>query len=431
MTRSSGMKPKYLQLLLVCIIVVSVFGAGVVALGDPEYVGYVVDDETGEPVPDAKVTVFYRRFYRRYSSRWYSSGGTTTDGEGRFQLDMAQDRGYLIFVSHETDGETDYVPYGVYHNPTGGTETETIRLWRSATLSREGKDFFIETSAIPEITIRVLEPNGQDTMDYGGVNLYYGSGESTVSTYLDRPSGEAYVPAGRGFVIRVTAHVEKGSQQFTETVFINDYVEGGLSEGERVSADLRDRILPKSFDNIYNKTARLTSLILDKEGQGFFLAVERQKLGRAESLTSAALTRMESGGSEEAFTSLREAYVILTDLENSVTSMLGDAERSVFILIVFIALTSQVIATLLHEDTLKKTAIGGVVFIILLAALYSLHPGAQITAPLDIILMGAYSLAFVSLAGNMVPYILQRGPRRQTRASSTWWYPSSAYPRGA
>ena len=404
------MSPKYWQLVLLFIILVSVIGASVVVLGDPEYVGYVVDDETGEPVTDAKVAVFYRRFYRRYSSRWYSSSGTVTDDEGRFELEMTQDRGYLFFVSHETGGEPDYVPYGVYHNPNGGTEMETIRLWKSATVMLEGKDFFIETSAVPEITIRVLEPNGQDTMDYGEVNLYYGSGSGTVSASLDRPSGEVYVPAGLSFVIRVTSHVEKGSEQFTETVFIDDFVDGGLSEGEQVSADLRDRILPQSFDNIYNKTAVLTSLILDKESQGFFLAVERQKLGKAESLTSAAQTRLESGGSEEAFTSLREAYVILTDLEISVTSMIGDAERSVFILIVFIALTSQVVATLLHEDSLKKTAISGVVFLILLAALYSLHPGAQITTPLDIIRMGAYSLVFVSLAGVLVPYILQRGP---------------------
>ncbi len=410
MTRSQGMKHKHLRLLLLGIIVASVLYGSASALGDPEYVGYVVDDETGEPVPDAKITVYYRRFYRRYSSRWYSSGGTVTDGEGRFQLDMTTDRGYLIFVSHETDGETDYIPYGVYHNPSGGTATETIRLWRSAPVSLDGQDFFIETSAIPEITIRVLEPNGQDTMDYGGVNLYYGSGESSVSTYLDEPIGEAYVPAGRGFVIRVTAHVEKGGIQYTETIFIDDYADSGLSEGEAVTVDLRDRILPQSFDTIYNKTAVLTGLILDKEGQGFFLAVERQKLGRAESLTSAAQSRMESGGSDEAFTSLREAYVILADLESSVNSMLGDAERSVFILIVFIALTSQVVATLLQDDPLKKTVISAVVFVILLAALYSLHPGTQITEPLDIIRMGAYSLVFVSIAGVAVPMILQRGP---------------------
>ena len=405
-----GMKQRFLRVLLLSIIFVSLFCTIVYTLGAPEYVGYVVDDETGEPIHDAKVTVYYRRFYRRYSSRWYITSGTTTDDDGMFQLDMAQDRGYLIFVSHETDGEIDYVPYGVYHNPGGEPEEETIRLWRSATVRLEGQDFFIETSAIPEITIRVLEPNEQDPIDYGGVNLYYGSGSSTVSTYLDKPSGEAYVPAGQGFAIRVTAHVEKGGDQFTETILIDEHVKGGLSEGELISVDLRDRILPQSFDKIYNKTADLTDLILDKEEQGFFLAVERQKLGRAESLTSIAKTRMDSSGFEEAFTSLREAYVILTDLENSVTSILGDAERSVFILIVFIALTSQVVATLLHDDTVKKAVVGGVVFIVLLAALYSLHPGAQITEPLDIMRMGAYSLVFVSLAGVMIPSILQRGP---------------------
>lgn len=411
MARIQEMKHKYWLMLLLSIVFVSLFGTVVYSLGDPEYLGYVVDDETGEPVPDAKVTVYYRRFYSRYSSRWYSISGTVTDHEGRFQLDMAQDRGYLIFVSHETDGEYDYVPYGVYHNPNGEPKEDTIRLWRSATVRLEGQDFFIETSAIPEVTIRVLEPNEKDQIDYGGFNLYYGSGISTVSTYLNKPSGETYVPAGQDFVIRVTAYVEKGNDKLTETILIDDYVEGGLSQGELMSVDLRDRILPQSFDKIYNKTTGLTNLILDKEEQGFFLAVERQKLGRAESLTLAAQSRMDSGGFDEAFTSLREAYIILTDLENSVTSMLGDAEKSVFILIVFIALTSQVVATLLHENALKKTAISVFVFIVLLAVLYSLHPGAQVTEPFDIMRMGVYSLVFVSLTGVIVPKILQKGSK--------------------
>jgi ABC-type lipoprotein release transport system permease subunit len=404
------MKHKYWLFVLLSIIFISQFGASAYVFGDPEYVGYVVDDVSGEPIPDAKVTVYYRRFYRRYSSRWYITSGTTTDEDGRFQLDMAQDRGYLFFVSHETEGEIDYVPYGVYHTIGVGPEEETIRLWRSATVSLEGQDFFIETSAIPDITIRVLEPNEQDPIDYGEINLYYGSGGSTVSTYLNKPSGEVYVPAGRGFVIRVNAHVEKGGDQLSETIFIDEYIERGLLEGELTSVDLQDRILPQSFNKIFNKTAGLTGLILDKEEQGFFLAVERQKLGSAESLTSTAQSRMDSGGFEEAFTSLREAYVILTDLENAVTSMVGDAERSVFILVVFIALTSQVVATLLNDDPVKKTAIGWVVFIVLLAVLYGLHPGAQIIKPFDIIRMGAYSLVSVSLAGVAIPRILQRGP---------------------
>lgn len=411
MTRLIEIRHKFWLLLLLSIILVSQLTSIVNSASDPEYVGYVVDDETGEPIPDAKVTVYYRRYYRRYSSRWYSISGTATDDNGRFQLDMTQDRGYLIFVSHETDGEIDYVPYGIYHNPNGEPEEQTIRLWRSATVRLEGQDFFIETSAIPQMTIRVLEPNEQDPIDYGGVNLYYGSGSSTVSTYLDKPSGEVYVPAGRGFVIRVTAHVEKGIDQFTETILIKDYATGGLSENELTSVDLRDRILPQSFERINNKMAGLTRLILDKEEQGFFLAVERQKLGRAESLISVAQTRLGSGGFEEAFTSLREAYVVLSDLESSVTSMLGDAERSVFILIVFIALTSQVVASLLYEDMLRKNLVGLFVFIVLFVALYSLHPGVQIAEPFEIMRMGVYSLVSVSIAGVIVPIILQRGSK--------------------
>lgn len=404
-----GLKHSFMRLFLVSLVLVALVWSLTCAVADPEFVGYVVDDETGEPIPDAKVTVFNRRYYRRYTSRWYSSAGTTTDEEGRFQLEMVQDRGYLFFVYHEADSEIDYVPYGIYHNPSGGTSEETIRLCKSATLILDGRDFFVQTSAIPDITIRVLEPDELDPIEYGEVNLYYGSGSSTVSGYLGKPSGEVYVPADRGFVVKVIANVEGSEGQITETIQLEDFAQHGLSVGGVTSVDLRTKVLPQSFDTITNKTAVLTDLILEKEEQGFFLAVDRQKLGRAESLTSAAQSHLESGRYDAAFTSLREGYVILSDLENSITSMLGDAERSVFVLVAFIAITSQVIAHLLYEDSSRKLITGGVSFFALLGALYYLHPGAQITETSEILWVSAVTLTTVSLASVIVPMLMKRG----------------------
>ncbi len=70
----SGDEPQVPEVTVTGLIVASVLYVSASALGDPGYVGYVIDDETGEPVPDAKITVYYRR----YSSRWYSSGGITS-----------------------------------------------------------------------------------------------------------------------------------------------------------------------------------------------------------------------------------------------------------------------------------------------------------------------------------------------------------------
>ena len=89
------------------------------AASEPDYIGVILDDETGEPIPDAEITVFYRRFYRRYSSRWYTSKTTSSDIEGKFELNLNEEYGYLFLITHETDGDYDYVPYGVSHTPIG------------------------------------------------------------------------------------------------------------------------------------------------------------------------------------------------------------------------------------------------------------------------------------------------------------------------
>lgn len=401
---NTGTRSVYLTLLLgLLILAQGVQQAN--AASDPDYIGVIVDDESGEPIPDADITVFYRRFYRRYSSRWYTSKTTSSDIDGRFELDLNDEYGYLFLITHETGGEHDYVPYGVSHTPTGAQTQEEIMLWRAEKVMLVGRDFFIETTAIPDITVRVLDPPSLSPIKYGYIGLYYGTGAFTLSSYLDLPMDTIFVPQDRDYMVKVSALSEINGEQLTETMLLEEEA----IDQATMQVNLRSLVVQRNIVKLQNITETIEETIIDKEGKGFFLSVERQKLGKAENLIASSSNMIESGVTEEAFTMLREAYVILSDLDNSISSLYMSATRSVFILIVFIGLTSQVLATLLFEEDSKKIITGALVFTILLGVLYWLHPGAQITAREDLLKMGGYTLIGVSGLGLFVPRVIQHG----------------------
>jgi len=70
-----------------------------------ELTGVVIDEATGEPIPDAKLTILYRRYSRYWYRRWSSFGSTTTDSQGRYSLRLDTESNYLILVSHIIEGE--------------------------------------------------------------------------------------------------------------------------------------------------------------------------------------------------------------------------------------------------------------------------------------------------------------------------------------
>ncbi len=400
---------KIIILMLFSVILVSLSLETCYAANEPDYVGFVVDDATDEPISDVDVTVYYRRIYRRYYSRWYKGVGTSTDHTGRFELDLAEDNTYLILLTHGEYGDLNYVPFGKYINPLSATEADEIRLWRAQQVVLDGSDFFVETTAIPEITYRAIDVSETSPLSYGSLGVYFGTQTGSLTDYLDLPSDIVYMPSGIEHKLRVTAVSEYLDDTLVETIILDD-------ESYSEVVDLSSIVLPRNIEVIQNKTETTGRIIEDKENQGFYLAVERQKLGRAKTLFTSSMTQIEVGQVEEAFTSLREAYVILTDLENSVSGMHDSATRSVSILIVFIGLTSQVVAGLFFDDAAKRTVSGTIVFAILLGTLYVLHPGTQITEQNELIRIGAVTIVSVSALGWIGPKIISNG-NRQTSPS--------------
>lgn len=399
-------QPRVRQVIVSLVLLVFLAQVVTVFAVDPDYVGYAYDDETGEPISGAKVDVYYRRHRRWYSSRWYPATVTETDMDGRFELNFDEGYSYRIVLSHQSLDDHDYVPYVQDVEPSGSQINQEFKLWRSEKVSLVGRDFFIETTAIPELQVRVQDTETGSSFNYGSLGLLYGDEENTLSYFLELPAGTVYVPQDKRYSIGVDAFVEIDGVEVTETLQLDAIEFQGLEE-----VSLRTMALPLNLEKTLNITHSTRTLIEEKENEGFYLSVQRQKISRTETLTASAGKQIESGNYDDAFNKLRESYILLSDLNRSVASLEESATRSVFILVMFIGVSAQVMAALLYETRTGKLAVGSVVFVALLLVLFWLHPGAQITDTTELARMGAVTWVSVTVLTLAIPFLLQRGKK--------------------
>jgi len=399
--------PKHLSLVLITLIIATQFIPHAHA-ARTTLTGTITDTQ-GNPIQNAEITVLTRRYIRHWSRSWNSYTSTTTNTNGEYSLNLETDSNYLILVSHTQNDEYDYVPYGWFISPTDEAYTENITLWTTSIIKFDGLAYFIETTAIPDTTFKVLEPNSTEIIRYGDMGLSYGTTSSTITLQLGIPSNKVYVPSNQNFKIQLQSYASSRGETVHREITIQDYIEETLEPGETVTIDLRSLILPESIETIQTQTAEVDSIIVEKEEQGFFLAVERHQLGDVQQTIDTATSLLSQGNFEEAFTKSREAFVLLSDLENGLNNLLSDASRSVYILLGFICATSIVVASLLYENSLHKALFSTGFYTLLLIIFYYLHPGAQITDKIELVKISVISLLVVNTAAWILPKLMNRG----------------------
>ncbi|MBN2336680.1 FtsX-like permease family protein [Candidatus Bathyarchaeota archaeon] len=370
--------------------------------------GTVTERLSGEPIQGARVELSTRRYWRRYSSQWDRQHTLTTDASGGFTASLEEGTQYRVIVYHKDGGAVDYVPYGSYITPSEGEDTLDVRLWAAAEIEVKGLAYFIETTSIPSTTFRLVNVSSGESVKSGGIALSYGSYTESFSGLIGIPGDTVIAPSGTPLRLQVISNVNTRSQSISRGLEVDEFL-GGLAEGEHVEVDLRRHVLPESIGKMVNRTEGLGALLIEKEEDGFFLAIERQRLSRVSGLVSEAETLMEMGEYEASFTSLREAYVELTDVLNGVNGLVGDAAASTYLLILFTAVAGFIVSSLLYESTLLKAIGSAVVNALLLLALAALHPGAALVSQRAFATAAVASYAAVNAAAYLAPGLLSSG----------------------
>ncbi|MBD3206283.1 hypothetical protein GF319_08060, partial [Candidatus Bathyarchaeota archaeon] len=265
-----------------------------------------MDFETGEPLEGALVEVYSQRYWRRYSSRWEPFKRITADSEGAFSVKIESGENYRVIVS-QINGESTYVPYGKYIR-TDFDESLVIRLTRAASIKIRGRAYFIETSSIPSNTYKVLNASSETILKSGDLSLTYGSQAESFTELVKIQGNTVLVPVNTEILVEVISNVKIGEKTSQRTMILDDFRDG-LEPGQYVDVDLRSKVLPESLLSVKNESDTLRRVINEKEEEGFYLAVERQRLGELDRLIQEAETLHEIESYESSFTKLREAYI--------------------------------------------------------------------------------------------------------------------------
>ncbi len=391
---------------LIAVLAVSLYAT--VTVSSAEYVdvvGRVTEEGTGAPVEGAMVEIYRLGRWRRYTSGWESVHSQATDSTGGFTARLEANVQHRVIVYHEEGGRFDYVPYGDHLNLDAGEASLDVELRRCARVEVKGLAYFVETTSIPSTSMRVLDYGTGETILSGGMSLTYGTLGESFTSYLGLPGDVVLVPSGIPFKLYVRSTVGSSRQAITRELEVDAFA-AGLDAGEEAEIDLRGVVLPESIEYVADGVSSLEALLLEKESEGFYLAVERQRLSRVAGLVAEAEALMETGSYGDSFTSLREAYIVLTDVRGAVEGMVGDAARSTYTLILFIAVTSLVVSSLVYESVVMKAVCSSAAYVVLLYALTRLHPGVALIAWGDFVAVAAACIVAVNATAVLAPGLL-------------------------
>ena len=345
-----------------------------------EYVtveGTIRDHSTGIPIPDAKILVFWSSYYWRWDKLYYVEAYSN----GSFVLKLRAGSTYIIYAYHD-DPQTpgfDYVPsMRRIETPFSGESNITFELWDGASIFLDGEALFIETTEPAQSSYSILDPNSGKVIQLGEYALNYGEGTSSQSYFLGLSPNHLIVPANISFMVKVNSQIRVEGKSLTRDFLIDKPSHFVLGKGESIHVDMREYCLPLSLSTVRSEASEIGLTLDEREVEGFYLAVERQRLSLINSLTLEAENLLSQGSYETSFARLREAYTEISNLRNWLKSMYVEALRSVFLLIPFLAFTVTAASYLLFEKRFQRICGASAFYAPFLLVLYLLYPGSRL-----------------------------------------------------
>jgi ABC-type lipoprotein release transport system permease subunit len=350
--------------------------------------GFVKERVTGNPIPHAKLLIL--RSYVVGRSIQYERTLHEADSNGYFSLELPWSSSYTVYAYYD-DASTpgfDYVPFSLQiQAPLSERLNLTFELWEGASFFLDGEVLLVETTKTPTSSYALLDPDSGKPLQ----DEYYPEGQDLLG--LGR--NHFVVRAGVPFVVRVNSEVEVEGKRITLSFLVDKPGHFLLGKGGVARADLVEFSLPLSLSKVREESAEVGTLIEEKEHEGFYLAVERQRFAQITSLILTAENLLSQGIYNTSFTRLREAYVEISNLRNWLNAMYQEALVSVFFLILFLAFTAVTASHLLFEENAYKIGGSLAFFVAFLSTFYLLYPGSRLVQAS--LFLGASVVSFVAV----------------------------------
>ena len=356
----------------------------------------VTDQRTGLPLANATALL------RGRGELWEHNSTTKTDQSGFLRLYVRASDMYNLYVTADDSGTPgfDYLPVSEGLSWPPGTScivNMTIQLQPAASILLDHEPFLVESGQSPQVTCSAVDTVSQQVL-WG----------TSLNSRIGLRSNEVIVPIGVSFLlkIQVSAIIEGKS---TSYMFVaappSDVI---YEQGACLHLDVRAYSGSRNVNVVATKIDQIYSLLHTREGQGFYLAEEQHMLLEAASLKAEGETLLENGDYEASHVKLRQAYVQLSDLMNSLNRMYSEAQFSTSILLLFLAFTAICASYILFEKNTSKNLGTLILYSFLVMLLYILYPGSQLLNAEFFVALSVLSIAFSMAFAFIVSRLLRR-----------------------
>ena len=358
------------------------------------FVTGTVLDEEGSPYEGAKVSLW---FGRKHFTTAY------TDSEGLFELEYDGVTGYNVSV-YADDPSTpgvDYLP--VWLQFADLLEPGTVVTLRpGASLLLEGDVQFVFSNSIPEDHLyAVLDPDTSEPETQLGVPILYGPHERGQGYFLDLEPRHLVVPAREAFLLEVNSSIPDVMGMKVYSFEVDAYSDRTLGKGGVATLDVRPYSIGFNLEYVSTLLDEVNASIDYMGEKGFYMAKERGTTEAAEGAYSDARALLAAGRYVESFGFSKMSYIDLAQVRDRIVNMQADATSSVYIIVVFLALTSTTIAFLLTNRDATKVLGSTGIYVCFLSVLYVAYPGSALVP-----LTGFLRAGLLSISGSLFLAIL-------------------------
>lgn len=335
-----------------------------------------------------------------------------TDKEGHFEIesDYGSESRLLVFYDDPSTPGADYMPIWLNSTQFGSRES-IITLKPATSLTIDGDILFVETNELPTAKLFfVLDPVSGEVQHREGVPLIYGTTQETLSFFLGLEPNNLVVPVGEPLKVRVNCSILINNNLATRSYTFDEIKT--LNQGELLKIDSRPYSVSYNQKIASDLLENVEEILFEMESLGFYLVREVKSKDIAYGWLSDSAYFFEEERYVESFDYCKRAYIELSQTRIHLNSILSDAAASVYIIIVFLALTSTTIAFLLFYRNLLKIFYSFAFYASFLSVLYFAYPGSVFVPEWRYVSVGAFAITTSIITAMVFPYLMKgRGVR--------------------
>jgi hypothetical protein len=351
-----------------------------------------VRDESGSPIIGAEVIVYEGNSFKEK---------TVSGHDGGFEFEAEPAFNYTLYAIASMDGgdEFGYLPSRI---DVSLGQSADITLSPGGALTFDGDIQFVDSESLPmSFVYAILEPSTGEVIDVDGLSLVFGSDPNSLTGVMMLSGGILVVPADTPFQVQVNATVLIDNAVETRSIIVSESPGIETHQGGEIRLDIRKYSLPQNIEVLEELVETLVGTLTDMGSMGFYLAVEQGMTESAARFLAEAAPLLLDGMYVESFDALKLGYIQASQAQLRLTSMVRDASLSVFTLIVFLTVSSTIVAFIL-ANRLATKALGSVILAVSsLIVLFLTFPGSTMVPFESYVGVGVASI-IVSLSSAVI-----------------------------